>query len=59
MVLAKDILAYAAGNLVVILDPETQKQSCFRSLGGGGIGAIAVSRITVCLNVLSCTIHGL
>jgi hypothetical protein len=43
VVLAKDTVAYAAGNLVVILNPETQEQSAFRSLGGGGIGAIAVS----------------
>ena len=43
MTLAKDMVVYAAGNLVVLLDPETQQQTCFRSLGGGGIGAIAVS----------------
>lgn len=42
-VLAKDMVLYAAGNLVVLLRLDTQEQLCFRSLGGGGIGAIAVS----------------
>ena len=36
-------MVYAAGNLVVLLDLDTQQQTCFRSLGGGGIGALAVS----------------
>lgn len=43
VVVAKDMVIYAAGNLVVLLDLDTQQQTCFRSLGGGGIGALAVS----------------
>lgn len=43
VVLAKDVVAYSAGNNVIILNLESQTQTCFRSLGGGGIGAIAVS----------------
>ena len=43
--LAKDVVVYAAGNLVVLLDLDTQQQTCMRSLGGGGVGALAVSFI--------------
>ena len=43
VVLAKDMVVYAAGNLVVLLNLDTQQQTCIRSLGGGGIGALAVS----------------
>ena len=45
VVLAKDIVAYAAGNLIVILNLDSQKQECFRSIGEEGIGALAVSYI--------------
>ena len=45
VVLTKDTVAYAAGNLVVLLNLTTQEQSFFRSLGGGGIGAISVGYI--------------
>ena len=38
-----DVVGFAAGNLVVILDFNAQTQTCFRTLGGGGVGAIAVS----------------
>ena len=41
--LAKDVVLYAAGNLAVLLDLDSQEQTYIRSLGGGGIGAIAVS----------------
>ena len=37
------MVIYAAGNLVVLLDLDTQQQTCIRSLDGGGIGALAVS----------------
>ena len=43
VVLSKDTVSYAAGNLVILLDLTTQEQTFFRSLGGGGIGALAVS----------------
>ena len=43
VVVAKDLVVYAAGNLVVLLDLDSQQQTCIRSLGGGGIGALAVS----------------
>ena len=43
VVLAKDMVVYVAGNLVVLLNLDTQQQTCIRSLGGGGIGALAVS----------------
>ena len=43
VVVAKDMVVYAAGNLVVLLDLDTQQQTCIRSLGEGGIGALAVS----------------
>jgi len=36
-------VAYAAGNLLVLLNLGSQEQVYRRSLGGGGIGAIAVS----------------
>ncbi len=42
VVLSKETVAYAAGNMVILLNLSTQEQSFFRSLGGGGIGAIAV-----------------
>ena len=41
--LAKDVVLFAAGNLAVLLDLDTQEQTYIRSLGGGGIGALAVS----------------
>jgi len=43
VVLAKEVVAYAAGNLLVLLNLGSQEQVYRRSLGGGGIGAIAVS----------------
>ena len=45
VVLGISVVAYAAGNLVIILDLESQQQTRLRSLGGGGIGAIAVSLV--------------
>ena len=39
-------MAFAAGNLFQLVNLATQEQTCFRSLGGGGIGAIAVSHIS-------------
>ena len=41
------MVVYAAGNLVVLLNLDTQQQTCIRSLGGGGIGALAVSLMRV------------
>ena len=41
--LAKEVVAYAAGNLLVLLNLNTQEQVYRRTLSGGGIGAIAVS----------------
>ena len=43
VVLAKEVVAYAAGNLLVLLNLNTQEQTYRRTLSGGGIGAIAVS----------------
>ena len=54
--LAKDIVVYAAGNLVVLLDLDTQQQTCMRSLGGGGIGALAVSFINLKVRSRHCII---
>lgn len=47
VVLAKEVVAYAAGNLLVLLNLGSQEQVYRRSLGGGGIGAIAVSPLGV------------
>lgn len=46
-VLAKDLVLFAAGNMVELLDLATEQQACLRSLGGGGVGAIAVSQRSV------------
>ena len=43
VVLAKELVAYAAGNLLVLLDLGSKEQEYRRTLSGGGIGAIAVS----------------
>ena len=37
-------LMYAAGNLLVLLDMTTREHTHLRTLGGGGVGAIAVSK---------------
>ena len=39
----KDVVGYAAGNLVTIMHLKHRRLTSYRSLGGGGIGAIAVS----------------
>ncbi len=49
--LGTDVVCFAAGNLVVILDLNANTQICLRTLGGGGVGAIAV-RIAVVINML-------
>lgn len=43
VVLGKEVVAYAAGNLLVLLNLNSQEQAYRRTLSGGGIGAIAVS----------------
>ena len=48
-VLSSEVLAYAAGNLVVLLNLTSRQQTCFRTLGGGGVGAIAVSVLHYCI----------
>jgi WD40 repeat protein len=40
--LDKDVIAFAAGNFVNIINLETGEHTYLRSLSGGGIGAIAV-----------------
>ena len=42
VVLDKNTVAFSAGNLVQLLDLSSMEQRCLRSLGGGGIGALAV-----------------
>ena len=42
MVLDKTTVAFSAGNMVQLLDISTMEQRYLRSLGGGGIGALAV-----------------
>ena len=55
--LAKDLVLFAAGNMVELLDLATEQQTCLRSLGGGGVGAIAVSR-GVCAGLRGTAQHG-
>lgn len=42
MVLDKITVAFSAGNMVQLLNISTMEQHCLRSLGGCGIGALAV-----------------
>jgi hypothetical protein len=42
VVLDKTTVAFSAGNMVQLLDLSTMEQQYLRSLGGGGIGALAV-----------------
>ena len=53
VVLAKDTVAFAAGNLVQLLALSTQEQTYIRTLGGGGVGALAVRSVLNCLLVLT------
>jgi hypothetical protein len=39
----EDTILFSAGNVVELLNIKTQVQTYFRTTGGGGIGAIAVS----------------
>lgn len=41
----EETVLFSAGNTVELLNIKTQEQSFFRTTGGGGIGAIAVSGI--------------
>ena len=42
MVLDRTTVAFSAGNMVEFLDLSSMAQTTLRSLGGGGIGALAV-----------------
>lgn len=43
LVMDEETILFSAGNMVQLLNIKTQEQSYFRTTGGGGIGAIAVS----------------
>ena len=41
--LDRDVVAFAAGNFIQVVNLATMEHTYIRSLSGGGIGAIAVS----------------
>lgn len=42
LVLSKDVLIFAAGNYVQLFNLSSKQQTYLRTLGGGGVGALAV-----------------
>lgn len=53
--LAKDVVGFAAGNLVQLLDLSTLEQTCLRSLGEGDWGTCC--EFPACTTVSRCCDH--